>query len=349
MTINDFFIDTGGKFNKYSYFCQFISGSHPAIQFGNIMTDTLNSGFFGSDGMLLEGLSGENLVEIGHQAGPFALYKCSRQRRIVVLKCVRSEFRDNPLYAEMLRKEFDIGHSLNHPNIREYYNLTVHPSLGLCVEMEWVDGVSLQEMLEECRKDSGLRDKLSRQILDAVRFMHLKQVIHRDLKPGNILITRNGQNVKLIDFSIADSDSHFILKGNAGTARYASPEQIECRQADFRSDIFSIGVILSEMAGRGHFRKVARKCMRKDPGKRYSDIDRLEKALFSPSNYGFRALAALIATAAIIAGIWFLTRPQAEEEYVDSEAIDEIFRQATDLVEESGLNPPPLPADSTRR
>ena len=143
----------------------------------------------------------------------------------------------------------------------------------------------------------------------------------------------------LIDFSVADSDSHFILKGNAGTARYASPEQIECRRADFRSDIFSIGVLLSEMSGSRHFRKVARKCMKKDPDKRYSDIDRLEDALFSPSNYGLGAIAALVATAAIIAGIWFLTRPQAEEEYVDSEAIDEIFRQATDLVEESGLNP----------
>ena len=205
--------------------------------------------------------------------------------------------------------------------------------------MEWVDGFSLEEVLPDCRKDSVLRDKLTRQILDAVRFMHLKQVMHRDLKPSNILITRNGQNVKLIDFSVADSDSHFILKGNAGTARYASPEQIECRRADFRSDIFSIGVLLSEMSGSRHFRKVARKCMKKDPEKRYSDIDRLEDALFSPSNYGLGAIAALVATAAIIAGIWFLTRPQAEEEYVDSEAIDEIFRQATDLVEESGLNP----------
>lgn len=303
------------------------------------MTDRRNSGFFGSDGMLTEEFAEENLLEIGHQDGPFALYKCSRQRRIVVLKCVRAEYRDNPLYAEMLRKEYEIGHSLNHPNIREYYGLEEHPALGLCIEMEWVDGFSLEEVLTDCRKDSVLRDKLTRQILDAVRFMHLKQVMHRDLKPSNILITRNGQNVKLIDFSVADSDSHFILKGNAGTARYASPEQIECRRADFRSDIFSIGVLLSEMSGSRHFRKVARKCMKKDPDKRYSDIDRLEDALFSPSNYGLGAIAALVATAAIIAGILFLTRPQAEEEYVDSEAIDEIFRQATDLVEESGLNP----------
>src|SRR5574344_1100943 len=99
------------------------------------MTDRRNSGFFGSDGMLTEELAEENLLEIGHQDGPFALYKCSRQRRIVVLKCVRAVFRDNPLYAEMLRKEYEIGHSLNHPNIREYYGLDEHPALGLCIEM----------------------------------------------------------------------------------------------------------------------------------------------------------------------------------------------------------------------
>ena len=235
----------------------------------------------------------------------------------------------------MLRKEYEIGHSLNHPNIREYYSLDNDPELGICLEMEWVDGDSLDQLLPECRRNAELRDKIARQILDAVRFMHLKQVIHRDLKPGNILVTRNGQNVKLIDFSLSDSDSHLVLKGNAGTARYASPEQKECGPADFRSDIFSIGVILSEMSDSRRYRNVSRKCMRPDKDRRYPDIDRLEAALFPSSYHGLGLIAAAVIIALAVSALWMFRQEEPEEEDIDIEAIDEIFRQATDLVEES--------------
>ena len=201
--------------------------------------------------------------------------------------------------------------------------------------MEWVDGDSLDQLLPECRRNAELRDKIARQILDAVRFMHLKQVIHRDLKPGNILVTRNGQNVKLIDFSLSDSDSHLVLKGNAGTARYASPEQKECGPADFRSDIFSIGVILSEMSDSRRYRNVSRKCMRPDKDRRYPDIDRLEAALFPSSYHGLGLIAAAVIIALAVSALWMFRQEEPEEEDIDIEAIDEIFRQATDLVEES--------------
>ena len=298
------------------------------------MEEIRNSGFFGPEGTVIEDETAP-LEEIGRRDGPFILYKSSRHRRIVALKCVRPEFRDNPLYWDMLRKEYEIGHSLNHPNIREYYSLSNDPELGICLEMEWVDGDSLDQLLPECRRNAELRDKIARQILDAVRFMHLKQVIHRDLKPGNILVTRNGQNVKLIDFSLSDSDSHLVLKGNAGTARYASPEQKECGPADFRSDIFSIGVILSEMSDSRRYRNVSRKCMRPDKDRRYPDIDRLEAALFPSSYHGLGLIAAAVIIALAVSALWMFRQEEPEEEDIDIEAIDEIFRQATDLVEES--------------
>ena len=298
------------------------------------MEEMRNSGFFGPEGTVIEDETAP-LEEIGRRDAPFILYKSSRHRRIVAIKCVRPEFRDNPLYWDMLRKEYEIGHSLNHPNIREYYSLDNDPELGICLEMEWVDGDSLDQLLPECRRNAELRDKIARQILDAVRFMHLKQVIHRDLKPGNILVTRNGQNVKLIDFSLSHSDSHLVLKGNAGTARYASPEQKECGPADFRSDIFSIGVILSEMSDSRRYRNVSRKCMRPDKDRRYPDIDRLEAALFPSSYHGLGLIAAAVIIALAVSALWMFRQEEPEEEDIDIEAIDEIFRQATDLVEES--------------
>ena len=298
------------------------------------MEEIRNSGFFGPEGTVIEDETAP-LEEIGRRDGPFILYKSSRHRRIVAIKCVRPEFRDNPLYWDMLRKEYEIGHSLNHPNIREYYSLDNDPELGICLEMEWVDGDSLDQLLPECRRNAELRDKIARQILDAVRFMHLKQVIHRDLKPGNILVTRNGQNVKLIDFSLSDSDSHLVLKGNAGTARYASPEQKECGPADFRSDIFSIGVILSEMSDNRRYRNVSRKCMRPDKVCLFPIRRPLRSTLFPPSYHGLGLIAAAVIIALAVSALWMFRQEEPEEEDIDIEAIDEIFRQATDLVEES--------------
>ncbi|MGN0188583.1 MAG: serine/threonine-protein kinase [Candidatus Cryptobacteroides sp.] len=303
------------------------------------MNGTAISGFFDPDGgnPFEDTPVGMDLIN-PQGKGPFALYKYSKAGRIVVLKAIRNEFRDNPLYGEILRKEFQIGRSLNHPNIREYYSLTVLPEIGECIEMEWIDGCTLEEMLPLCKSDDELCDKIASQILDAVRFIHLKQVLHRDLKPSNILITRNGLNVKLIDFSLSDSDSHFILKGNAGTAVYASPEQIECKPSDFRSDIYSLGVILSEMSGRRKYSRVAAKCTRKDSGKRYKDIPHLEQALFKPSSVPPIVIAVSLATVLAVLAIVFSSthRTETEEDYVDSETIDKIFRQATDLLEDSG-------------
>ena len=301
-----------------------------------MVTDSHNSGFFSPERQLVEE-DDAPLMEIGHSDGPFVLYKCSRQGRIVVLKCIREQFHDNPLYWDMLRKEFEIGHSLNHPNIREYHSLSDHPRFGICIEMEWIDGDPLEKLLPECRKDTAFRDKIARQLLDAIRFLHLKQVIHRDLKPENILISRNGRNVKLIDFSLSDSDSHLVLKGNAGTARYASPEQMACRPTDPRSDIYSLGVRLGEMSDSRRFRKVSQICTQRNPDARYPDIDSLAKALFAPSILVPGIAAAILALAFAATIIW-ITQPE-EEEVVEIEAIEEIFRQATDLVEESDVNP----------
>ena len=78
-----------------------------------------------------------------NEDGPFELYKCEGRGRITVLKAIRREDRDNPLYNEMLRKEFEIGCSLNHPNIREYYSMREFTGLGMCVEMEWIDARTL--------------------------------------------------------------------------------------------------------------------------------------------------------------------------------------------------------------
>ena len=301
------------------------------------------SGFFSLESTPKMDVSREMSVLSKSSGSPFVLYKYFKAGRVVVLKALDEKHRGDMVCEEMLRKEFEIGHSLNHPCIREYYDFTMIPGIGYCIEMEWVDGRPLTDLLHVCQNDNALCDKLVSQLLDAVRLIHLKQVVHRDLKPSNILVTNNGNNLKLIDFSLSDSDSHLVLKGNAGTAMYASPEQLSCSKSDYRSDIYSIGVILSEMSNRRHYRKVAEKCMRNESSNRYGSIDALEKALFRPFPWTRWIVLSVLAIGFVAVVLSFYrgctrelksSEPPENEFYLNGKDIDSIFLRATDAIEE---------------
>ena len=178
-------------------------------------------------------------------------------------------------------------------------------------------------------------------MLEAVRFMHLKQTVHRDLKPSNILVTRKGRNVKLIDFSLSDSESHLLLKSNAGTALYASPEQLGGGECDYRSDIYSLGVILSQMSSRRSYRSVSRRCTRKEPLKRFQNIDQLSKALFE-ARLPLWAIVCCVAglIVAACASVYILSPSSSEDSELSPQTIDSIFREATRMLEPSATELP---------
>ena len=296
------------------------------------MNTSCVSGFFEENDCSLTP-QGELELLSRSQNGVFILYRCQSEGRYYVLKALQPDYRGQQVYEEMLRKEYEIGAALKHPNIREYYDLFEHPLLGNCIRMEWVDGSPLAA---DAVLPKSVRSRLLSQLLDAVAYMHLHQVIHRDLKPDNILVTRNGQNVKLIDFSLADSDSYSILKASAGTPLYASPEQLEGRKGDCRSDIYSLGVILSEFAENKRQRAVVAKCLRARSEQRYGCVEELRKAYFpSVKNRLLLMLAVLVL---ILSGVGFIltSRLQEAQSIYQSETIDSIFQQATEMLEEAG-------------
>lgn len=99
-----------------------------------------------------------------------------------------------------------------------------------------------------------------RQLIDAIEFLHSRQVVHRDLKPENVMITRNGHNVKLIDFGLADTDSYSDFKQPSGTKGYVSPEQQVERTTDCRNDIYSLGCIITDLHLGRLYNTLARHC-----------------------------------------------------------------------------------------
>ena len=232
------------------------------------------------------------------------LYRGCKNGRFFVYKALKKEYRGNPLYEELLRKDFNIGFSLNHPGICQYYGMVEYPSLGNCIIMDWIDGQTLENLIRNGRIDSRLTKKIICEICDALEYIHRKQIIHRDLKPENIMITNNGHNVKIIDFGLSDTDSYNILKAPAGTRLYASPELIAGEVVDCRTDIWSLGLIINELSSR--YSHVSSKCTHRDISKRYTSVNEVHKAILKEPARKFRNLTVGALTIGALISVAFL-------------------------------------------
>ena len=207
------------------------------------------------------------------------VFRIDRGGRFRALKCLKPEHRGDALYENLLRKEFEIGYSLDHPNICEYYAFTQIEGLGNCIEMEWVDGRSLERIITETHPSKEVTDHILDGLCDALSYLHSRQTLHRDIKPSNVLVTYKGDNVRLIDFGLSDSDRFSILKTPAGTVDYTAPEVLNGGSADVRSDIYSLGVLMFRLSRRYH--RIARKCCEARPAARYSSAAEVKKAIHS--------------------------------------------------------------------
>ena len=178
--------------------------------------------------------------------------------RKVAVKLMRAQHDGDPIVAERFRREAQASAALNHPNIVTVYDV-VEDAGRQAVIMEYVDGMSLREVLDKhTRLSPALSVHIGMAVASALDAAHKNSLVHRDIKPGNILITPTGR-VLLTDFGIAKA-----LTGNEtdltndnimmGTAKYLSPEQVQGKRLDGRADIYSLGLVLYEcLAGRVPF------------------------------------------------------------------------------------------------
>lgn len=231
--------------------------------------DTSASGYLTDS---FEGISRQFTdVEILSESDVNIVAKAKRYGRWWLLKGLRKEVACESVYRQMLRKELEVVMKLQHPCIPTAMGLEYVESIGECIVMEYVDGVTLSEWLSE-RHDRKVCRRIAMKLVELVGYIHMNGVVHRDLKPDNILIARNGENVHVIDFGLADSDSHAVLKQPAGTLRYMSPEQATTAVADVRNDIYSLGIIFNSMdLG---YASIVKKCLRPIDN-RYQNIDAL--------------------------------------------------------------------------
>lgn len=169
--------------------------------------------------------------------------------RPVAMKVLRAELARQPELIERFRSEAVTLARLNHPNIALLYDFFLEGG-DYYMAMEFVRGKSLEKMIQQERcLDANLAGSIMRQTLDGLAHAHSMGVLHRDIKPGNIIVTED-MRVKVADFGIARvlGSSRMTRTGRIiGTLEYISPERIQGDEADPRSDLYAAGVVLYEM------------------------------------------------------------------------------------------------------
>lgn len=231
-------------------------------------------------GMFSNKFSNVSLLYSSSQ-GATEIHSATRYGKRFALKGLKKEYIDDPIFNMCLAKEFEIGITLDHPNIRRTLGLENVDDLGKRIVLEYIDGIRLSEMISEQNISPAKATSIALQIADAIRYLHGKQIVHRDLKPDNILVAHQGGNVKIIDFNFSDRDDYVILKQPAGSKRYMAPEQSELdAKPTAEADLYSFGVILSDLAKKSGDRSLAyaaESCMNPYPAKRINGLEMIGK------------------------------------------------------------------------
>lgn len=248
----------------------------------------------------------EAVEQLESQGGTCDCFRVKLYGKLHFVKRLKPEFVGDIRHQEALRKEFETGYRLEHPHIARYISLT-----GDGILMEYVDGETLAQRLdrhpEYFTKQST--DKLLRQLLDALGYLHAHQVLHLDLKPDNILLTRINDDVKLIDLGCCYTDTFADTQGH--TNAFAAPEQLAGGNVDERTDIYAIGKMLQRLPTHHHYGKVIARCMADSPAERYQSVEEVVKALSIKRKPYLMALAAALAIAIVVAA--FLLGHQTED------------------------------------
>ncbi|MBE7010594.1 MAG: Stk1 family PASTA domain-containing Ser/Thr kinase [Ruminococcaceae bacterium] len=191
------------------------------------------------------------IVETIGKGGMAIVYKakCQVLNRYVALKVLRPEFREDKEFVSRFQAEAQSAGSLSHPNIVSIYDVGQDGDLDYIV-MEYVEGVTLKQYME-AKGIIPWREAVdyAAQICAGLEHAHRNGIIHKDIKPHNVIITREG-TIKITDFGIAKVISSSTIKtGNAtmGSVHYFSPEQARGGYTDNKTDIYSLGVVLYEM------------------------------------------------------------------------------------------------------
>ncbi len=190
------------------------------------------------------------ILEVIGTGGMAVVYKalCHRLNRLVAIKILKDEFSRDQEFRRRFHAESQAVAMLSHPNIVSVYDVSRSGDVDYIV-MELIEGITLKQYLEK-KGRLNWRETLhfSMQIAKALEHAHSRGIVHRDIKPHNIMILKDG-SIKVADFGIAriGSAQNTLTREALGSVHYISPEQAKGGHVDSRSDLYSLGVVMYEM------------------------------------------------------------------------------------------------------
>ena len=302
------------------------------------------------DGSFTSGSFGELVVGFSHfhdykelpyeGSGNCKLYTVISGERKLILKAANKEKGSLTENIARLQREYKLLERLyGNEHIVRCIGWREDAEVGPCIVMEYIDGETLTDYLKSA-PSSKEKKRILNELIDALGFIHKQQIVHNDLKPDNILITRNGHNVKLIDFGYADSDSN-IDKATGGTKAFAAPELANREGTDVTSDIYSLGFIIKALFPH-QYTCITSKCLREKSSRRYQNANEVRQALSRCEWLKWLIMSALVIGAIIL--LWprkedtAVTIPEQTEPIKQTETVSNhdtiIIQKHTDAIAE---------------
>lgn len=267
-------------------------------------------------------------IEMLQQFGATSLaYKVRTNGQLCFVKKLRPELRNDKRCRDLFYKEFNTGKNIKSPYIVTYIDITDDAD-GLCIMMEYVNGKTLKEKIENEPEYFGHKENLNRlllQLCEAVQTLHKANVVHLDINPSNIIISQVSNTAKLVDLGFCLSDWSNRTAGT--TAHFGAPEATmnEIDEIDARSDIYSIGKLLQYIENKtgvklpGYIKRIKKRCLREQKQQRYNNANEI---IHEIKNNRTKKLSVAVAMVIALGAFYPLVLPayKALENYISWES-----------------------------
>lgn len=274
----------------------------------------------------------ELLSDSGHNL----VYRAQMGGKWVVLKAAKPTEGERTRNQLLLEREFEIMHRLDSIYVVQTISMVDDPQLGRAILMEYIHGRPLDKFIAE-KPSHTERRRVAEELMEALMFLHERQIVHGDLKPSNILINDSGNHVRLIDFGFSDNEA-FIAKNIGTSPSISTPEQLPTDILLLERDIYALGKILSLLFPHSA-KPLIRRCLASDRN-RYSSVRQVRAALHRYWRMMWLLPVMMATLLAIVAFLWVSPSdepsPQqmTEQHSVDSTWLNlkyEIDKQYTSL------------------